>query len=389
MLVTIQSVSTPWWEGYFGACGYCCPQIGQGWSIGKGSWQRSIYDFFDVVSLSHSDHDDLCYALDDGSEVPLSIGHKEMLKTLKLFTAHKVSEGHPIDNWIQVTKNTLMTSGPLTHVFLPLKGRTTSCSPLHLLSLRRKISSLTSRRESREMLLCSVFWRIPNSGTHGIAPLWLAQAWAHAISEVLNPLFKPPIREKTFLKPSKSIYMLSSKEYCRQTKGKPWWDHMKPQLMSKISIMSYANMLSDLLVLPLILHGSFPISLLWGLEMVIGMDHPYPSLARAGLTVWITCWYGSPLWFWAKDAYAWEGGPPLAKSVASQELSQLAPPGIVSWQDHEVWVMLQPTAFSCIKLQCPLCHQRKTWFHHFQDTKMFMHMTQLTMEMVTSMTPLT
>ena len=34
----------------------------------------------------------------------LSIGHKGMLKTLKLFTAYNMAEAHPIDDWTQVTK---------------------------------------------------------------------------------------------------------------------------------------------------------------------------------------------------------------------------------------------------------------------------------------------
>jgi len=45
---------------------------------------------------------------DDSTEKPLSIGRKGMLKLLELFTTyHSKAKGHPINDWMQVTKKVL------------------------------------------------------------------------------------------------------------------------------------------------------------------------------------------------------------------------------------------------------------------------------------------
>jgi len=67
------------WQGYVGTYGDCCPQAGQDGPLAKAINREGIYEIFDVTSLSKSDYDDLSYALDDGSEATLSIGHKGML----------------------------------------------------------------------------------------------------------------------------------------------------------------------------------------------------------------------------------------------------------------------------------------------------------------------
>jgi len=72
--------------------------------MAKALDRGGICKIFDLLSLSQADHDDLRYEQDDGTDAFLSIGHKGMLKTLKLFTAYNVAKGHPIDDWTQVTK---------------------------------------------------------------------------------------------------------------------------------------------------------------------------------------------------------------------------------------------------------------------------------------------
>jgi len=107
-----------------------------------------------------------------GTEAFLSIGNEVMLKTLKLFTAYNVAEGHPINDWTQVTKKHfddfrssdaciaatekdnsiglsthwlsvrrkfLMASGLVMHVLIPLKWMTTSCYQIFLLLVKTKV----------------------------------------------------------------------------------------------------------------------------------------------------------------------------------------------------------------------------------------------------------
>jgi len=73
-------------------------------SLAKALDEGGICDIFGVLSLSQSDHSNLTYVEDGGTVKPISIGHKGMLKTLKLFAAFCKVEGHPIVDWTQVTK---------------------------------------------------------------------------------------------------------------------------------------------------------------------------------------------------------------------------------------------------------------------------------------------
>jgi len=175
-------------------------------------------------------------------------------------------------------RKVLMISGAVRCAWLPLRRVLPFLLLLLLLplSLSRKISSLISRKESREMLPCSIYWRIPDMGL--MAPvypgtgtstrcLWCAQLVFQADNWGI----------KTYSKPSKSTCMLSSRECCRWTKGKPWWDHMRQQLMPNRSLKSCVKTPSDLPIPPLILQDSCCTSLLWGLGMVIGMELPIAS----------------------------------------------------------------------------------------------------------------
>jgi len=103
--------------------------------LAKALDKGGICGIFDLLSLSQADHDDLRYVRDDGTEAFLSIGHKGMLKTLKLFTVYNAAEGHPINDWTQAIKKDFddfwqffeqgitMVSGQLHHTvvkgFLP------------------------------------------------------------------------------------------------------------------------------------------------------------------------------------------------------------------------------------------------------------------------------
>jgi len=80
----------------------------------------------------------------------------------------------PLKIGLQSQRRILMISGAAKHACLPM--RRLMSFPLLLLPLllplSSEISSLTSRKGSREMLPCSWCWRIPSSGTHGTALLW-------------------------------------------------------------------------------------------------------------------------------------------------------------------------------------------------------------------------
>jgi len=73
-------------------------------SLAKALDRGGVHEIFGVLSLSQSDCVNLTYMEDGGTLKPISIGQKGMLKTLKLFAAFCKAEGHPIEDWTQVTK---------------------------------------------------------------------------------------------------------------------------------------------------------------------------------------------------------------------------------------------------------------------------------------------
>ncbi len=44
------------------------------------------------------------FSLDDGTEKPLPIGYKNLLRALKIFADHCQANGHPIGDWTTITK---------------------------------------------------------------------------------------------------------------------------------------------------------------------------------------------------------------------------------------------------------------------------------------------
>jgi len=141
-------------------------------SLAKALDRGGIHEIFGVLSLSQSDHVNLTYVEDGSTVKPISIGHKEMLTTLKLFAAFCKAEGYPIVHWTQVTKKdfdefrssneciyaterddnikspapsavfekkAVMTSGLVMHALIPLKWMTTSCYLVLLLLVKTKV----------------------------------------------------------------------------------------------------------------------------------------------------------------------------------------------------------------------------------------------------------
>jgi len=131
-----------------------------------------INEIMDVLTLNQTARDALTYQEDDGTMKPLSIGHKGMLRAWKIFVNYCQANGAPMNDWTAVTKKNfddfrcseacmIVTERMIPFLLLCL-----------FLPLSRSISSLTSRKRSREMLPCSWCWRIPNSETHGTSPPW-------------------------------------------------------------------------------------------------------------------------------------------------------------------------------------------------------------------------
>jgi len=57
-----------------------------------------------AIALSQQEKDALTFPLDDDTEKPLSIGHKSMHRTLKIFVNFCQVNGTPIDDWNAITK---------------------------------------------------------------------------------------------------------------------------------------------------------------------------------------------------------------------------------------------------------------------------------------------
>jgi len=81
----------------------------------------TIQEINDVLLLNQPTRDALTFQLDDGTVKPLSIGHKNMLRALKIFADHCQAIGNPIEDWTAITKKDLMISDAARCAWQPLK----------------------------------------------------------------------------------------------------------------------------------------------------------------------------------------------------------------------------------------------------------------------------
>ncbi len=77
------------------------PKDGQ---LAKALDQGGIQEIMDVLTLSQPARDVLAYQEDDDSVKALSIGHKGMLRVLKIFANFCQTSSASIDDWTAVTK---------------------------------------------------------------------------------------------------------------------------------------------------------------------------------------------------------------------------------------------------------------------------------------------
>ncbi len=66
--------------------------------------QGDMQDIMGVFALSQQERYALTFPLNDGTEKPLAIGHKNLLRALKIFANYHKADGSPIDDWTAVTK---------------------------------------------------------------------------------------------------------------------------------------------------------------------------------------------------------------------------------------------------------------------------------------------
>jgi len=124
-------------------------------SLVKALNSGGIYEIMDVLTLIQPARDAITYQEDDGTVKPFSIGYKGMLRTLGIFAKYCQANGAPIDDWTAVTKKNF--DGFRCHEACMIVSETNDTIfllPL-LLPLSRKISLLTSKKGSKQMLPCS------------------------------------------------------------------------------------------------------------------------------------------------------------------------------------------------------------------------------------------
>ncbi len=176
------------------------------------------------------------------------------------------------------------------------------------------------------MYPCLQCWRTPSSGTCGTDLLW------HKFECKMSPMClthhsSQPQERRTFLMPSRSICMLSSRGFYKQTMEKHSWGLMSQPLMLRKFSMTYVKMHSGLPALQSTIQGSSPTLLLWGLAMAIGMEPPIASssIGRSRSSCTISGWFIHPFQPQTEDAYATECSSSHGQVETSQESSWPTP----------------------------------------------------------------
>jgi len=74
--------------------------------------EAGINEINDLLTLDHHSRNALTYERDDGTTKPLPIGHKNLIRVLKIFANFCQDSGTPIEDWTASPRKILMTSGP-------------------------------------------------------------------------------------------------------------------------------------------------------------------------------------------------------------------------------------------------------------------------------------
>jgi len=72
--------------------------------LAKALDAAAVQEINDVLLLNQPARDALTFPLDDGTEKPLPIGYRNLLRALKIFADHCQANGHPIGDWTTITK---------------------------------------------------------------------------------------------------------------------------------------------------------------------------------------------------------------------------------------------------------------------------------------------
>jgi len=66
--------------------------------------EAGINEINDLLTLDHHSRNTLTYERDDGTTKPLPIGHRNLIRVLKIFADFCQDSGRPIEDWLAVTK---------------------------------------------------------------------------------------------------------------------------------------------------------------------------------------------------------------------------------------------------------------------------------------------
>ena len=119
----------------------------------------AVQEINDVLLLNQPARDALTYLLDDGTEKPLPIGYRNLLRALKIFADHCQANGHPIGDWTTITKKDFDDFRCSQVCMAATEKIETLSSPTPTPNSdppppKQKDSLLSSRKGSRGMLPC-------------------------------------------------------------------------------------------------------------------------------------------------------------------------------------------------------------------------------------------
>jgi len=73
-------------------------------ALAKALSAAALKEIDDVLFFNQLSRDAVTFKLDDGTERPLPIGYKNLLRALKIYADYCQSEGDPIKDWTSITK---------------------------------------------------------------------------------------------------------------------------------------------------------------------------------------------------------------------------------------------------------------------------------------------
>jgi len=187
--------------------------------LAKALAATTLEEISDVLLLNQPTRDALTFQLDDGTVKTLPIGHRNLLRVLKIYANYCQAEGDPIKDWTSITKRDF-DDFRCSQVCMAATKRIDALSSSATMSASKQKDLFAEFKKGikRDASLFMVL-KDPKQWDSWHCSI-LAQAQAQDVSNVLNPSFKLATGEKNLFEAKQKYMYAVFEKVLHMDKGK-------------------------------------------------------------------------------------------------------------------------------------------------------------------------